>query len=244
MKDIGIYNERMRKSMMDKIFFMDKIDCDIFVDFGCADGSMIKLLSELFPEYSYVGYDNNHDMIELAKTNVSDGKFFTSWDDTLLYLESFSDKKVCLILSSVLHEVQNKEVFFEFINFEKFDFVAIRDMFYEAISVSKISLSKLYSGLPDRLKFYFDNYIYSWNRKDLIQSVFKSYYVENFDTEILEDYFSFNDSHLLLLENKFNLIPIYRNNYLLPYWRTTIKNDYGVDLTGINTHIQVIFKTK
>ena len=48
MNDLAVYNSRMRKSLLDKIFFMDKIDgCDRFLDYGCADGSMIKFLAEV-----------------------------------------------------------------------------------------------------------------------------------------------------------------------------------------------------
>ena len=44
-KNIEEYNERMAKSMEDKLFFVEKlpsIQNYLFVDFGCADGSMIR----------------------------------------------------------------------------------------------------------------------------------------------------------------------------------------------------------
>jgi trans-aconitate methyltransferase len=58
-----VYLARMSKSLIDKIYFMDKVESNIFVDFGCADGSVIRLLSQLFPEHYYIGYDCDPDMI-------------------------------------------------------------------------------------------------------------------------------------------------------------------------------------
>ena len=37
-----VYNDRMRRSMWDKAFFMDKIPgTELLIDYGCADGSLI-----------------------------------------------------------------------------------------------------------------------------------------------------------------------------------------------------------
>ena len=56
--DRQLYTENMRKSLMDKAFFIDKIDAKHFVDFGCADGSLLKFLKTIFPNSAnYVGYD-------------------------------------------------------------------------------------------------------------------------------------------------------------------------------------------
>lgn len=242
MKDINVYNSRMKKSLMDKIFFIDKVDAEVFVDFGCADGSMIKMLSELFPNYIYIGYDNKQEMIDLAKQNVANAHFYSSYDEVLEHVNLLNHKKSCLILSSVLHEIDEKETFFEFLKFKNFDFVAIRDMMYEETSANRIPFNEIYKHYPQKIKSYFENEIWHWSGQDMIQATFKSYYVENFDTEVLEDYFSFNQNHLMSLKYKHKLIPIYEYHYLLPYWKQTIKNDFGVDLNGIKTHVQIIFE--
>ena len=46
----------MKKSLLDKLFFLDKIDSEIIVDFGCANGELIKFMYNLFPNYIYIGY--------------------------------------------------------------------------------------------------------------------------------------------------------------------------------------------
>ena len=50
-KNIKSYNDSMRKSLNDKLFFLEFLPEDdyTFVDFGCADGSVISALSEQFP---------------------------------------------------------------------------------------------------------------------------------------------------------------------------------------------------
>ena len=35
------YNANMKKSLMDKIYFIDKTEATVFVDFGCSDGELI-----------------------------------------------------------------------------------------------------------------------------------------------------------------------------------------------------------
>jgi hypothetical protein len=55
--DVKTYNHRMEKSLIDKIFWVDKVDSSIIVDYGCADGVLLKALQKLFPDYTYIGYD-------------------------------------------------------------------------------------------------------------------------------------------------------------------------------------------
>lgn len=243
MNDINIYNERMRKSLMDKIFFVDKVDATVFIDFGCADGSMIKMLNGLFPEYYYIGYDNNPEMIKLADANVNsvNAEFYHDWDALLDAVKNnYNNEKTCLIFSSVLHEVEDKPSFFDFIKFENFDYVVIRDMMYDESPTSKLLLEPIYRKLPEDIKAHFGPKI--WEGRTMVQAAFKSYYRENFETEILEDYFSFNQNHMLLLNHKYKLNPVYEYHYLLPYWKQTIKNDFDVDLSGIKTHVQLIYE--
>ena len=49
--NLNRYNLSMSKSLIDKIFFMDKIDdtIKVIVDYGCADGTLIRFLAPLFP---------------------------------------------------------------------------------------------------------------------------------------------------------------------------------------------------
>lgn len=52
--NIEIYNESMIKSLIDKLFFLDKIDnVKCIVDYGCANGALIALLRRFFQISSF-----------------------------------------------------------------------------------------------------------------------------------------------------------------------------------------------
>lgn len=65
--NIEIYNESMTKSLIDKLFFLDKIDnVKCIVDYGCANGALIAFIAPLFPDILFFGYDKNGMMIDSA----------------------------------------------------------------------------------------------------------------------------------------------------------------------------------
>ena len=68
--------------MIDKMFFIDKIfePIECIVDFGCANGELIKMLQYFFYEYRYIGYDISDKMIAEAKKNAPKARFYTDWD--------------------------------------------------------------------------------------------------------------------------------------------------------------------
>ena len=105
--DYAAYNAGMKKSLLDKIFFMDKVDSEVFIDYGCADGSLIRFLMTLFPEYEYYGYDISEEMIQIAKSNNPDiaDNFSTDWN--FISSKISQNKKSTVILSSIiaLHDI-------------------------------------------------------------------------------------------------------------------------------------------
>ena len=67
--DLDIYLTRMQRSILDKMFFIDKVfePFEHILDFGCANGELIKAMMPMFPEFSYSGYDISPQMIEAAR---------------------------------------------------------------------------------------------------------------------------------------------------------------------------------
>ena len=62
MKDSKGYIERMKASMKEKLFFVDKIDLNnkIIVDFGCAEGDLLQELDHMGLENTtLIGVENN-----------------------------------------------------------------------------------------------------------------------------------------------------------------------------------------
>ena len=151
--NLTFYNEQMRKSMEDKLFFLKQLPAEdnyVFVDFGCADGTMLNILSDMLEhnkhKYSYIGYDISDTMINLAKANFhgdadTDIHYFTDWENVEKQLKTYiapnayyAPKKYVLILSSVIHEVYSysnmKQIleFWHHVTNTNFDYIVVRDM--------------------------------------------------------------------------------------------------------------------
>ena len=100
--DYSVYLHRMQQSILDKLFFFDKIFEPVrnILDFGCANGELIKSLQLFSCNYRFVGYDISETMIEAARENVPGVTFCSDWDAIDL------DPSESLInISSTLHEV-------------------------------------------------------------------------------------------------------------------------------------------
>lgn len=100
--DLSVYIKRMQKSVLDKMFFIDKVfdPFSSIVDFGCANGELIKALQALFNEYRYIGYDISDVMLSAARENVPSAEFYSDWNEIKV---DFADS--LLNISSTLHEV-------------------------------------------------------------------------------------------------------------------------------------------
>ena len=105
-KNIEVYNAGMRKSMMDKIWWIDKIDDGIntVMDYGCADGALLSMTHDVSPDLQLCGYDFNEDMIGLATQNVPFGNFS---DDFYEVSNGIIRENTVLVASSVFHDIEN-----------------------------------------------------------------------------------------------------------------------------------------
>ena len=85
-ENYSVYNDRMRRSMWDKAFFMDKVPgTELIVDYGCADGSLIRFLHSLFPTMCFIGFDIDPAMIEAANRERSENTWFFSDAEEMLH---------------------------------------------------------------------------------------------------------------------------------------------------------------
>ena len=141
-ENLKVYNQNMAKGLEDKMFFLEhlpKEDGYVFVDFGCADGTLINALyHSLSPSNQYIGFDISEQMIDLARTKISESPknvlFTSDWNDVRYELLG-NDKKKVLILSSVVHEVysyaksrEDIDTFWKRVLETGFDYICIRDM--------------------------------------------------------------------------------------------------------------------
>lgn len=160
--NIASYNERMRKSMIDKIFFFDKFEADVYVDYGCGNGDLIKFMKALFPEKKYYGYDINPKMAAAFTANVPDVEFFSDFgllirelhliDQVVIGKRNF----VAVICNSLIHEVyaygneESIETFWSHVRHPMVDFLVIRDM---CVSKSVVRQSDPLSVFKVRQRF-------------------------------------------------------------------------------------------
>lgn len=247
------YNSSMDKSYLDKIFFLDKIEgVDTILDFGCANGDILKHIHDIAPELQLYGYDNNSSMVEFAERKYSDiATFGTDFDGIMA--EYVKLETSVLNLSSVIHEVYSyskpEEItqFWERVFTYNFKFISIRDLCVSN-SCQRESSPNDYVKLLSRcntgqLTTYENIWGSTEDNKNLIHFLMKYRYVDNWEREVRENYFP------LCLEDLLSLIPtdmyevIYFNHYVLPFTYQRVKQDFDIEIKD-NTHLQLLLKKK
>lgn len=242
----------MRKSLEDKLFWYDLVqDYDTVVDFGCADGSLLKVLEERNDERNLkkrlIGIDNNEIMLNKARENIPEGYFCSSFED-------FIPKDYTLLnLSSVIHEVYSycseKEIdkFWYNVFNRQYRYIAIRDMMVSK-SIHDNRERPTY-WIPSEYRDQFEDYchkrevgVFEGQCNPLITLEFylKYRFVENWERESREHYFP------IYLEELLAKIPvgyeiIYLDHYILPYAKAKVKEDIGVDIVD-NTHCKILLR--
>ena len=249
-KNMDVYNAGMRKSMLDKIWWMDKIDdnIDVVMDYGCADGALLSMVHEMNSNLMLIGYDFNDDMINLACENVPDGVFASNYGVTCNIIPE-KDKAI-LVASSVFHEIENYShnvtMEYERIFNNGYKYVAIRDMFVseksygisDQLIVAKVRQQFSYDKIKE-----FESYIGSLDYNENLLQFFLTYrYKENWDREVRENYFPHT------IEEFLHKIPdwyevVYFEHYTLPFIREQVWNDFGVQLTD-STHGKILLRLK
>ena len=268
-EDIKTYIEQMNKGIEDKLFFLDKIKFNdeesyLFVDFGCADGTLISVLFEIFKERGihayYIGYDISEEMINLAKTKfrfTTDSVLFTSdWREVDEVVKRYSAMNSVLILSSVIHEVYSYaneesdiELFWHRVLDTGFKYICVRDMMCSADANratspenhEKLNNAISFASEMSRLRREFENV---WgplgNNLNLVHFLLKYRWKINWQREVHENYFPIMvDDFLHMFEGEYNLLAFER--FRVPFHDECIKKDFGIELEDY-THIKAVFE--
>lgn len=242
------YRKKMMKSMVDKIYFIDKVEAEVFVDYGCADGAMLHIMQG-FSGHELVGFDISEDMLELARKENPDILFSSNWEDIM---NAKKGKTSALVLSSVIHEVYHYGSASEIMEFwdrvwnSGFDYVVIRDMM---VSRSTSRISNPLSVARIR-QCYDSNKISEWEANwgslhenwSLTHFLLTYQYQDNWARELKENYLPNSLEDFMPLIPKM-YVPTYFEHYTLPYTRMCIERDFGIQLQD-NTHLKLILQKK
>ena len=233
MRNYNTYLKGMEKGNDEKLFFLNKINLKDFhrvIDFGCGKGDILKACNNKGLEL--VGIDHDPVMLQYAKENVPNAMLFVR-----LYKDIIDDKTL-IIFSSVLHEVE--EYWKELKDMIKGTgaTVVVRDMRFSDLSndIDKSDLAKVVKNSHPKM---LSDFISKWGLKtdkDMYHWLLKYSYVDNWELEVKENYFSFDYSDLLKLGKT-----IYERNYTLDFKKTKVLKDFGIEMTK-PTHTQLIIK--
>lgn len=274
---ISSYNENMAKHMMDKLFWLKYVPDDkpvLYVDFGCADGTMLNYLREINHNEgrlfnTYIGYDICDTMINLAKTNFNGDKghfetveFVSSWDKVKEIMDTHANKtkhKV-LILSSVIHEVYSYaksgdevDEFWDRVLNSGFDQIMVRDMMITYDTCRPADEEDILQIRMDRKKVLSDKQLFDfeWNWgtiKDvntMIHFLLKYRWKINWEREVNENYFP------IFVEDFLELMVNNGSNYKIDYFEhfriPFLENEIKKDFDiklEDDTHIKAVFSLK
>ena len=258
-RDYRVYNDRMRRSMWDKAFFMDKIPrTELIVDYGCADGSLIRFLHDLFPDMQFIGFDIDPVMIAAAGQHRTENAwFFSDMDCVAEKIRDLGLDGSCTAInfSSVFHEIFHYGFDLAFlercIRSLNPRYLVVRDMMYESADdsapVSPQAEELVRRALPDwQIRDFEDCFGTIHLRRNLVHLLLKYSYTENWSRECAENYFSVTESALNGVLNPFGRYrTILYQKYMLPWCRYDIENRFGIDPgQEFTTHFQMILSAR
>lgn len=254
--DIDIYNTRMTRGIVDKMFFIDKIDDETqyIVDYGCADAALIKVLAPMFPNTCFIGYDNNPEMFQRAQeqlANIQNAVMVSSLKNCE-QIPGFAYEKAALLMSSIIHEIYSYSTgseineFWNYVNNSNYRYLIVRDMCLSEDSIRATNtddLMRLRAGNMNDKIVDFEAIHDSIERNyNFIHFLLKYKYTENWQREVNENYLPLTLKGFLgQFSNDYILE--YHDHYTLPYLRKTVMKDFGIYIND-PTHIKLIYKNK
>ena len=257
-KDRNLYVEQMNNSISEKLnFFSSAPHTDAYIDFGCAEGELLRRLSANGVGSVHIGYDKCKKMIKAAQQN-HDNKNISFYEDLdKVYVDSHrirnSGKTSTLIFSSVFHEIfhycdaQELHKLFSSILSLPCDRIMIRDMVDDSLlnyDADKSTIQSIRKNAPINLLYDFEKL---WGKiktqKQLLHFLLKYKYENNWDYENKENYFSFLEKRLTRwLENSYKLT--INVSYIPEFIQKSIMDDYGIEINDFTHKLLIYEKTQ
>lgn len=233
-RNYNAYLLGMEKSKSEKLFFMNHLNLsefDIIIDFGCGAGDVIRTCAENSYNTHCYGIDKDPFMINRAGENCKNLTNVIFIDD-IEQVQIWPEARILLIFSSVLHEVGCYWIYLEkFIKRHSGRItVVIRDMYWSYQSNHTLAdhaeLAKVIKNAnTNQLAEFVAKYGIVFE-KDIYHFLLKYSYIDNWDLELEEDYFSAPWESVERLANSV----IYDRKYVLPFKKERVKKDFGINL--------------
>jgi hypothetical protein len=244
------YIGSMNKSIGEKTWFVNKLDFDCLVDFGCADGTLLKKVHEMKPEAKLIGYDIDPGMEARFKKNNPELDFTSKFSDAVKVARKFSAPAI--LLSSVIHEVYSYadsthqlNRFWKDVFGSGFKYVIIRDTIPDRIDIVKPKefaedVAKVKAKVDPK---YLEDFEKKWGPIDKSYRLFVRFiltyrYKDNWDRESLENYMPLSYSTLLRrIPSNYKIVD--GANYKFQPVAANFKDEYDIVLR-VNTHLSMI----
>lgn len=252
----ALYIREMAKPLIDKLFFLDKVEATLYVDFGCADGMLLAALRMLSPGTKCIGYDESPAMVDGARKEHPGIGFTGDWAEvrSAVLAENATGGRTCLILSSVIHEVYSYLKGDEVAAFWRrvwggdgepgFDCVAIRDMMVsratsrpaDPLAVARVR--QIHD--PDRVAQWERQWGSLTENWSLVHFLLTYRYSDNWSRELRENYLPQPVEDFIRLVPR-AYVPVYVEHFVPPFLRRQVRLDFGIELAD-PTHLKVIYE--
>lgn len=260
MKDSKGYLERMRGAMREKLFFIEHLDLSnkIIIDFGAADGTLIKELINIgYENTTYFCVENYAEFLQTCKQlkEIGDVIAASGLTEVEMWLRGHKQygndtREVVLICSSVLHECtwSMQRVITSFaLNW--CNYFILRDMFWDNF-VHRIDWDArarilgniiTYAPHPDLMQEFFK--LRGVSDESIKEYLLKYTYVDNWETEVEECYLNVDWTAIKDAKgvNNSAFEVVYENIYTNQFIKERIFNDFGFNISW-PTHCQLILK--
>jgi trans-aconitate methyltransferase len=246
MKDLNIYKLRLSQSMEDKLFFLNKVDIDSYdfiLDFGCGTGELLNAIRSrgVDPDKLF-GLDTNEEMIEHALHTYPYIKFMSSLEPLEALLKKST--KSMVIFSSVLHEIDDhtqRKLIHTVMT--KFDTVVIRDM-KQPLNNEPIPNRTRKRVLAQVAPWQAEMFENKWgkivDKYGLYRFFLMNEFVENFETEVEEDYFGVLWGEIIWALEDAGFDMVYASAFTLPYRKHQVQKRFSHVMNDI-THKKIIY---
>lgn len=248
------YVEGMEKSMRDKLFFVNRVDFDVIVDFGCANGSFLSKIESLKPGVKIIGYDLDDEMLRKASSILGDKALLTSnWSEVVKEVSKY--RNPLLNLSSVIHEVYSYshsstiKKFWETQVFGgDFKWITIRDMI-PSVSMNKNEIGSFKEDVEKVKKaidpFYLKSFEERWgiiddNYRTFVHFLLKYRYIDNWEREVNENYLPVSlETVKKKIPNSYRIT--FEEDFVVPFIQQQVEKDFGIKITH-STHSKMVIK--